>query len=156
MPPTAPSPPTASTPAPGRLHQCRVLRLAPVAGRSQSILQGNTFISEHLRVFRVTTSTSPPARLVSDPGRLENREFSGSQSWDDPDQLRHRFAPFCRANPGLRKYAEKNSDHSAAGWCISSEPPKRAGMVTDRSRRGCSIRIIRVVLGHCATGAIDR
>src|SRR5580698_2643909 len=85
---TAPSPPTPSTPAMGRSRQYPVLLSARVAGRSQSIPLGNTFISEPLRVFRVTTSIPPLARLVWGLGPLENREFSGSQSWGDPDRLR--------------------------------------------------------------------
>src|SRR5271166_2983154 len=101
---TAPSPPTASTPAVGRLRRFWVLHLARVAGRSPSIPRGNTFISEPLRGSRVTTSTSPPAGLVWDLGPLEYREFSGSPLWDDPDHkirlIRRAFAPLRISSAG--------------------------------------------------------
>src|ERR1700689_1176853 len=92
MQPTALSPPTPSTPAAVRLRQYRGLLLARVAGRSPSIPRGNTSISEPLREFRVTISIPPPARLVWDLERLENKEFSGSQSWGDADRRPGRVA----------------------------------------------------------------
>ena len=95
----------ASTAAVGSLRRCRVRHLARVAGRSQSMLRGNTFISGRSRGFRVTTSTRPPGLLVWDWGNLANREICGSQSWVFTDRLRVRLCSRWRRTRGEKRWS---------------------------------------------------